>query len=76
MFTIGIAGGFVNTGGTTGLHEGCSPGSAPHEAVVDMFSEQPALVEPLLTALGCPLPEYESVDSQSETCLRYVVTYC
>ncbi|MEV5647743.1 hypothetical protein AB0L57_05755 [Nocardia sp. NPDC052254] len=40
--------------------------SAPHEVVIDMFSEQPALVAALLTALGCSLPEYESVESQSE----------
>lgn len=35
--------------------------SAPHEVVIDLFQQQPALVAPLLTELGCPLTEYESI---------------
>ncbi|WP_446223020.1 hypothetical protein ACTWPB_25300 [Nocardia sp. IBHARD005] len=35
--------------------------SAPHEVVIDLFQHQPALVAPLLTGLGCELPEYETI---------------
>ncbi|MFD5179241.1 hypothetical protein ACFWM1_25765 [Nocardia sp. NPDC058379] len=35
--------------------------SAPHEVVIDLFQQQPALVAPPLTELGCRLPEYESI---------------
>ncbi|WP_024800867.1 hypothetical protein [Nocardia sp. BMG51109] len=40
--------------------------STPHEVVIDMFSERPQLVAPLLSALGCELPEYEAVERRSE----------
>lgn len=35
--------------------------STPHEVVIDLFQQQPALVAPLLTELGCALPDYETI---------------
>jgi hypothetical protein len=40
--------------------------STPHEVVIDMFTERPDLVAPLLSALGCELPDYETVEPRSE----------
>ncbi|AXK87413.1 hypothetical protein IU443_19765 [Nocardia farcinica] len=40
--------------------------SAPHEVVIDMFNARPDLVAPLLSALGCQLPCYETVEPRSE----------
>ncbi|WP_280459199.1 hypothetical protein [Nocardia carnea] len=40
--------------------------STPHEVVIDMFTERPDLVPPLLSALGCELPDYETVKTRSE----------
>ncbi|MGW0180229.1 hypothetical protein [Nocardia sp. NPDC003345] len=40
--------------------------STPHEVVIDMFTERPGLVAPLLSALGCELPDYETVKPRSE----------
>lgn len=40
--------------------------STPHEVVIDMFTERPDLVARLLSALGCELPEYETVEPGSE----------
>ncbi|MFI5714712.1 hypothetical protein [Nocardia sp. NPDC051750] len=40
--------------------------STPHEVVIDMFTERPGLVAPLLAALGCELPDYETVVPRSE----------
>ena len=40
--------------------------STPHEVVIDMFTDRPALVAWLLSALGYELPDYETVEPQSE----------
>lgn len=40
--------------------------STPHEVVIDMFTERPGLVAPLLSALGCELPDYDTVKTRSE----------
>jgi len=40
--------------------------STLHEVVIDMFTERPDLVAPLLSALGCELPDYETVEPRSE----------
>jgi len=45
---------------------GCAMPSPLHEVVIDMFTERPDLVAPLLSALGCDLPDYETVEPRSE----------
>lgn len=39
--------------------------SQHHEVIIDLFRNQPDMIAPLLTALGCRVPDYEKVRTES-----------